>query len=194
MSITGDRIRMLREERGMRQGDVARQVGCTGQVISNIERGYTNAKQSLISRLAEFFHVPAGYLLGNTDDRWIEDNETSDAALVSSRIREQMESTGKTEEDIKKATGLSDEECSAVLSGAERPSSSILSRLAGELGTTSDYLIGRSPYPVAISTEEEQDIILYYRSMSKRNKRIFMGMLEEMMEDSNILRSYSHQT
>lgn len=186
MSITGDRIRMLREERGMRQGELADMVGCTGQVISNIERGYTGAKQGLVSKLAEFFHVPAGYLLGNTDDRWIEDNETSDVTLVSSRIREQMENTSKTEEDIKKATGLSDEECSAVLSGSERPSSSILSRLAKELGTTSDYLIGKSPYPVAVSSEEEQDIILYYRSMSKRNKRIFMGMLEEMMEENNV--------
>ena len=35
---------------------------------------------------------------------------------------------------------------------------------------------------VSIESEEEKDIIQYFRKMSKSGKRIFMGMLEEVKD------------
>ena len=37
--------------------------------------------------------------------------------------------------------------------------------------------------PKDIASEDEQDIILRYRQLSKKGKRIFLGMMEKMEEE-----------
>lgn len=66
---TGQRVRMLRREAGLSQMDFAAAIGSTPQVISNIERGYSGAKPSLLDRIAVYFSVPMDYLMGLTDTR-----------------------------------------------------------------------------------------------------------------------------
>lgn len=43
-----------------------------------------------------------------------------------------------------------------------------------------DYITGNSEYSCAIASEDEQDIVLRYRQLSKKGKRIFLGMMESM--------------
>lgn len=64
---TGERIKELRTHAGIRQADLAEAVGSTGQVISNIERGYTSLSLELLISLADFFHVSTDFILGKTD-------------------------------------------------------------------------------------------------------------------------------
>ena len=54
--------------------------------------------------------------------------------------------------------------------------------LSKALNTSMDYLTGNSEYSCAVASEDEQDIILRYRQLSKKGKRIFLGMMEEMEE------------
>lgn len=60
-----DKIRMLREQNGMTQGEVAKAVGLKTPAIYKYEKGLiVNPKRSLIEKLAKLFSVSPAYLLG----------------------------------------------------------------------------------------------------------------------------------
>ncbi len=59
-----NRIRELREDRDMRQTDLASATGIDQKTISNYETGKTNPDSWAIIKLAEFFGVSCDYLLG----------------------------------------------------------------------------------------------------------------------------------
>lgn len=59
-----NRIRDLREDRDLRQSDVADATGIDQKTISNYETGKTNPDSFAIIKLAEFFGVSTDYLLG----------------------------------------------------------------------------------------------------------------------------------
>lgn len=59
-----NRIRELREDRDLRQIDVANATGIDQKTLSNYETGKTNPDSWAIIKLAEFFGVTSDYLLG----------------------------------------------------------------------------------------------------------------------------------
>ena len=63
MNETGRRLRILRTDRQLSQKELAKNTGLTGQIISNLERGYTELTAEQASRLAQFFRVSTDYLL-----------------------------------------------------------------------------------------------------------------------------------
>ena len=66
MSIK-NRIKELREDRDLRQIDVAEKTGIDQRTLSNYETGKTNPDSYSIIKLAEFYHVSCDYLLGVSD-------------------------------------------------------------------------------------------------------------------------------
>lgn len=62
-----NRLKALREDRDLRQIDVALQTGIDQRSLSNYENGKTNPDSYAIVKLAEFFDVTCDYLLGVTD-------------------------------------------------------------------------------------------------------------------------------
>ncbi|MDE7168140.1 MAG: helix-turn-helix transcriptional regulator [Clostridia bacterium] len=70
-----NRLRELREDRDLRQIDVAKAVGLEQKTLSNYENEVTNPDSFAIIKLAEFFGVTCDYLLG-VSDRNITDNES----------------------------------------------------------------------------------------------------------------------
>lgn len=59
-----NRIRDLREDRDLRQIDVAVATGIDQKTLSNYETGKTNPDSFAIIALARFFNVTTDYLLG----------------------------------------------------------------------------------------------------------------------------------
>ena len=59
-----NRIKDLREDRDLRQSDVASATGIDQRSLSNYETGKTNPDSETIIRLARFFGVSCDYLLG----------------------------------------------------------------------------------------------------------------------------------
>lgn len=59
-----NRIRDLREDRDLRQIDVAKATGIDQKTLSNYETGKTNPDSESIIKLADFFDVSCDYLLG----------------------------------------------------------------------------------------------------------------------------------
>ncbi len=62
-----NRIKDLREDRDLRQIDVANATGIDQKTLSNYETGKTNPDSFAIIALARFFEVSTDYLLGESD-------------------------------------------------------------------------------------------------------------------------------
>ena len=87
------RIKELREDRDLRQADVAAATGIDQRTISNYETGKTNPDSYAIIKLAEFFGVTCDYLLGVNDV-----NINNNAALKKelNDIKKRLESIYKS--------------------------------------------------------------------------------------------------
>lgn len=61
-----NRIKDLREDRDMRQSDLAQETGIDQRTISNYETGKTAPDAYALIKLADFFDVSIDYLVGRT--------------------------------------------------------------------------------------------------------------------------------
>ena len=62
------RIRDLREDRDLKQRQLAEFLNCSQQVYSNYELGQRDIPTYVLIRLAEFYSVSVDYLLGQTNN------------------------------------------------------------------------------------------------------------------------------
>lgn len=62
------RIRDLREDRDLKQRQLAEILNCSQQVYSNYELGQRDIPTDVLIRLAEFYQVSTDYLLGLTSN------------------------------------------------------------------------------------------------------------------------------
>lgn len=64
----GNRVRDLREERGLTQIDLKRATGLSQATISRIEAGeFQNLRSDTLTKLADSLRVTSDYLLGRSD-------------------------------------------------------------------------------------------------------------------------------
>ena len=61
------RLRDLREDRDLRQQDVAEILGISQTVYSRYERGFQTIPVVHLLKLADFYHTSTDYLLGRTN-------------------------------------------------------------------------------------------------------------------------------
>ena len=163
MSKVGEKIKELRMESGITQLQLGDYAGCSGQVISNIERGYTNPSAAVLKKISEYFHVPSDYLLGKSKSQWLALDPETTMPYIGARISDLLNQA-------------------SVLDGSVTPNIGTLARISRFLNTSIDFLIGSVPYPTIISSEDEEDIVLYYRTMSKTGRRLLMGALEDFKD------------
>src|SRR5438876_4005188 len=65
MQTIGERVKAAREKRGMKQAELARQLGCSVNAISMLEHNtISDPRASRIIGIAEALHVSADFLLG----------------------------------------------------------------------------------------------------------------------------------
>lgn len=62
-----DNLKHIRKRRGLTQNDLAIKINVTPQVISNIERGYTQSGPIIIKQLAVALACSVGDLVGDND-------------------------------------------------------------------------------------------------------------------------------
>lgn len=61
------RIRNLREDRDLKQEDMAKLLSCTQACYSNYENGRRDIPTEVLEALADFYNVSVDYLLGRTN-------------------------------------------------------------------------------------------------------------------------------
>lgn len=67
--MLGNRIKMLREELGLKQEELANKISVSPSAIGMYETNKREPNNELILRLADFFNVSTDYLLGKSDIR-----------------------------------------------------------------------------------------------------------------------------
>ena len=65
----GLRLKALRNERNLKQVEMAEFLQCTDRHYQRLEYGYINVPSLTLIKLADFFHVSTDYLLGRSDER-----------------------------------------------------------------------------------------------------------------------------
>lgn len=178
----GERIKELRTEANLRQSELGKAIGFSGQVVSNVERGYSFPSTEFVNRSAACFGVPADYILGRTTSRYAV-ADPKEVSAVQTRIKARLVQLQMSLPDLIKKSTLTEETCCDILAGKTVPGIDATASLSKALDTSMDYLVGNSEYSCAIASEDEQDIILRYRQLSKKGKRIFLGMMEKMEEE-----------
>lgn len=71
MSDFASRLRLLRNERGLRQKDLAGDLGLAQTTIANYEQGTRFPDEGLLIRLADYLDVSLDFLLGRTETRGV---------------------------------------------------------------------------------------------------------------------------
>ena len=61
------RIREMREDRDLKQRELAELLVCSQRIYSNYERGDVDIPTSVLIKLADYYDVSIDYLLGRTD-------------------------------------------------------------------------------------------------------------------------------
>lgn len=87
-----NRIKELREDRDLRQIDLANAVGIDQRTISNYETGKSNPDSFALIKLADYFCVSIDYLVGRTNHDFY--GAESNKKLISN-IQEMLEELKK---------------------------------------------------------------------------------------------------
>lgn len=64
-----NRIRELREDRDLRQSDLAKYLNCTQVAYSHYELGKRDIPSEVLTALADFYNTSTDYILGRTDEQ-----------------------------------------------------------------------------------------------------------------------------
>lgn len=64
-----ERIRNLREDKGLTQTDIAKYLGMSQTGYSKYETGENDIPTQILIKLADFYNTSVDYLLGRTDKR-----------------------------------------------------------------------------------------------------------------------------
>ncbi|WP_432664528.1 helix-turn-helix transcriptional regulator [Wukongibacter baidiensis] len=65
----GKILKNLREEKDLKQKDIAKVLGVTDRAVGHYESGARRPSQDILEMLADYFNVSVDYLLGRTEVR-----------------------------------------------------------------------------------------------------------------------------
>ena len=67
--MRAERVTAERERLGMKQAELAREIGVSKQMINAIEKGMRDPSEKILVRMAKIFDCTTDYLLGLSDRR-----------------------------------------------------------------------------------------------------------------------------
>ncbi|UZQ85079.1 helix-turn-helix domain-containing protein [Thermoclostridium stercorarium] len=101
--MLSERIKELRNEKGISQSALANHLGLTQQAIAKWEKGIAEPDSEMLKKIATFFDVSVDYLLGRTDIRKLNKNDNEDFPEdVKVLMRSVSKLTDKQKEIVKR--------------------------------------------------------------------------------------------
>lgn len=86
--MKGIRLKQLREEKGLKQEELAQLLSVSPSAIGMYERDYREPSDELLIKISEYFQVSTDFLLGKTDIRQPISQEAFEKNLLSSKFAE----------------------------------------------------------------------------------------------------------
>lgn len=91
MSSLGERLKILREKRNLKQNEVANKLGISSVNLSRYEKDNRMPSREMIYKLADYYEVSPSYLLfGSEEDylSFLKDVTKEEAQLLEDYLRE----------------------------------------------------------------------------------------------------------
>ncbi|MRI65109.1 helix-turn-helix domain-containing protein [Gracilibacillus thailandensis] len=92
-----ERLKQLRNSKGLFQKEVADKLGIKQNTLSGYENGTRSPDNELLKDIADFYNVTLDYLLGRSDDPTLTEKENKDFLEIKKLI-DKMEREGKHNE------------------------------------------------------------------------------------------------
>ena len=128
----GEKLKGLREDRDLKQIDVAQEINVLQASLSNYELDINQPDLSVLVKLANFYNVNIDYLLGNTDIKSSWKDYTEQIKLQNRTL-----SSGKLVEDFNRLTVQDREHLIAILESLASKSTSYYNGVSTCLKMTS---------------------------------------------------------
>lgn len=185
-----NRIKQLREQRGMTQPELGKVLNVQGAAISKYENEKIPLTTETIKTLAEFFGTSTDYLLGKTDDK--ESQEQSEpqptihsisCAEITSRIKNLFLTSEKSINDLLPMlkTDILNGKCSDITAFMQD-----VYIISDFFGVTDEYILGgkeletRTDYSLS---DETIKFISSFQQLSQDNKDIILGDMKKYIKE-----------
>lgn len=192
-----NRLKALREERGMKQSELGKLLNVKDAAISKYESGKVPLTGETLIELSKIFGVSIDYILGNDKEytpsytNYVSDeSEFADGFRI--RIRKIMEEHCIDADTFSKKSGLHPNDINLYIYGSRVPTMEDLRKIASTLNVTTDYLLDMHS-STTISEEDrdflksltrrERNIIDVFRQLSEDNQDIIMGELKKCLKE-----------
>lgn len=129
----GERLRLIREHRGLSLEQAARAAGVSAPFLSRVETGKASPGPAVLRRLAQALQVSIPVLLRR------------DLSGLGSKIRTLRQSLGLSREELGRRAGLSSGFLARLEADQSQASLETLERLAAVLGVSTCYLVLEDP-------------------------------------------------
>lgn len=125
----GDKIRMIRQEKGLSLKDLSARTGISFTYLSEIERGVLHPAADTLNKIAAALEVPLSLLLSYSEN-WI-----------GKKIKSVRESLGLTQSALAAQAGVSAALIGQIEAGKVQPSLKTIEKIAQALGISPCYLL-----------------------------------------------------
>ena len=85
--LIGERLSELRKDKGLKQKELAGELGISVHTISSYERNISTPDDEMKIKIANFFNVSVDYLLGTTQNELPSDKSTSRLIIIDNLPR-----------------------------------------------------------------------------------------------------------
>lgn len=139
----GEKLKILREEKGLTQKQMSEILGISKSNISKYEANSVEPNIETLKTYASFFKVSFDFLLGESDERLsLNINATSSSKIDYYRLSYWVKKTGYSTNDIAKKLQITQDLLEDYMSGIISPPYNILASLSDICKVSTDCLLG----------------------------------------------------
>lgn len=168
ITIIEMRIKFLRDLKGLRQKDVAKDLNISRALINSWENGYSNVSLKQLMKIAYYYKVPVDYILGLTtkfDKTIYEFKQDLDLKYFGKKIRLIRKMENLTQEELAHKLHIERSSLSQYETGRTIMSNADLKEICNTYGYSADWCLGntleciRRDKKVKIKPEEIKEYI-----------------------------------
>lgn len=171
------RLKLLREEKGLTQKELADILKLSASSIAMYESGKRDPDTSTIKSLAVLFNCNTDFLLGLSNYRDV------------SKLRMVRVESGLSQDEVAKNLGISRDTLSKYETGELEPNVDTLVKLANMYHVSLDYLVGKTNERVSLDNDKPSEFERRFNSLGPEEQRDlekYMDLLEiKTKMDSN---------
>lgn len=186
MSSFSERLRFLRQKKGVVQRQVANALGIAISSYSLYESGQREPNLEMLEKIAKYFNVSASYLMGWEEQKTI--NE-----VLAENIKKYRNSWGVSQADVAEYVGLSPKDIEDFENGKRSPSTEILLKLSKAFNIS---LLELLSFPEPSDSEITEDFIsnkfhengyaIFKAHMSSKETLLIVGKEEYYEVDASV--------